>query len=70
MTKSRRNRALVQVWVIWAIAASLTLDSVTDLSPVELFYKGLFVVITVSAVSESWSWIKHRRTKADLPTDA
>ncbi|MFD9357893.1 hypothetical protein [Streptomyces sp. NPDC060031] len=70
MTNSQRNRALVQAWVIWAIAASLTLDDVTDLSPLEVFYKVIFVVITVSAVRESWSWIKHRRTKADLPTDA
>lgn len=42
---------------------------VTDLSPVELLYKGIFIVITVSAVRESWGWIKHRRTKADLSTD-
>nr|WSX47672.1 hypothetical protein OG409_00995 [Streptomyces sp. NBC_00974] len=70
MTDSQRNRALVQAWAIWAIAASLTLDDVTDVSLTELLYKAIFVVITVSAVRESWSWVKHRRMKSDPPTDA
>ncbi|WP_327381430.1 hypothetical protein [Streptomyces sp. NBC_01207] len=42
----------------------------TDLSPMELLYKVFFVVITVSAVRESWSRITFRRTRTDLPADA
>ncbi|MFI8387614.1 hypothetical protein [Streptomyces sp. NPDC085540] len=70
MAKNPRNKALVQAWFIWAIAAALMLDNVTGLSPGELFCKALFAVISVSAVRESWSWIKFRRTQTDLPADA